>query len=185
MIEARALDRSDISSVWSINRHEIVDHIYQLVDGDLILRKQRYDIREWPPGEAEKYTPILQACHASGGWCCGLFDKDRIVAAAVLDGVPLQSDANARQLVFLHVSHEHRGRGLGKRLFRDAAIEAGNRGIHRLYISATPSKRTVEFYRSLGCSIADHPDPTLFAMEPDDIHFEYQIQLPTRSPPFS
>jgi predicted N-acetyltransferase YhbS len=175
MIEGRELTRTEISSVFTIDRTERITQIYRLDDGQLELANERYDMRGWPPGEAEKYTPVLEACHDAGGWCYGLFDGDCLVAAAVLDGKPVGRDHQVRQLAFLHVSHSYRGRGLGKELFQKAAEEARRRGMRQLYISATPSRRTVDFYRCAGCSLAREPDPVLFAMEPEDIHLMYQL----------
>jgi hypothetical protein len=44
-----------------------------------------------------------------------------------------------------------------------------------LYISATPSEHTIDFYLTLGCTLVDAPDPELFAREPEDIHLEYEL----------
>ncbi|MGM7389077.1 GNAT family N-acetyltransferase, partial [Acinetobacter baumannii] len=39
-----------------------------------------------------------------------------------------------------------------------------------LYISATPSKRTVDFYIKHGAVVLKHPDRQLWELEPEDIH---------------
>ena len=49
---------------------------------------------------------------------------------------------------------------------------ARNMGAKKLYISATPSKHTVDFYIGLGCKIASEINPELFKLEPEDIHLE-------------
>jgi hypothetical protein len=59
---------------------------------------------------------------------------------------------------------------LGKRLFDLARAVARERGARQLYISATPSENTVNFYLRLGCQVAEEPDPELLALEPEDIH---------------
>jgi hypothetical protein len=59
---------------------------------------------------------------------------------------------------------------LGKRLFDLAADEARRRGARTMYISATPSENTVNFYMRRGSVIAGEPDPELFEFEPEDIH---------------
>ena len=48
-------------------------------------------------------------------------------------------------------------------------------GARRLYVSATPSGPTVEFYRSHGFEPTDEPDEALFALEPDDIHMILEL----------
>ena len=39
----------------------------------------------WPPGEAEKYTPILTDCFDQGGWFRGMFEDKKLIGVAVLD----------------------------------------------------------------------------------------------------
>jgi hypothetical protein len=46
----------------------------------------------------------------------------------------------------------------------------------RLYISATPSENTVNFYLRQGCVLARQIDPELFELEPEDIHLEYDLR---------
>jgi N-acetylglutamate synthase-like GNAT family acetyltransferase len=48
-------------------------------------------------------------------------------------------------------------------------------GARRLYVSATPSAPTVEFYQSHGFEPTDEPDAALFALEPDDIHMILEL----------
>ena len=43
-------------------------------------------------------------------------------------------------------------------------------GAKKLYISATPSKNTVDFYRHLGCKLTSEINADLYQLEPDDIH---------------
>lgn len=166
----RPLRRDEIGAVWSIDRSEIVEAVYRLVDGALVLVPERHDVRGWPAGDAVHYAPILAACHDAGGWLHGVFDGPTLLAAAVLDGRFVATGDARLQLSFLHVGRAHRGRGFGTRLFRLAASEARRRGARSLYVSATPSAHTIDFYRRLGCAVLPDPDPALLAAEPDDIH---------------
>ena len=43
-------------------------------------------------------------------------------------------------------------------------------GAQGLYVSATPSRHTVDFYTGLGCELLAVPDPELLRLEPEDIH---------------
>ena len=45
----------------------------------------------------------------------------------------------------------------------------------KLYISATPSENTINFYLNIGCIITREVDQALFELEPEDIHLEYLI----------
>lgn len=177
MIEGRALSRDEISEIWRIDRSESIEAVYHFVDGTLILEPEQHDAKGWPPEEAEKYTPILEDCHGRGGWFYGLFDDRKPVGVAVLESRFIGKDGDQLQLRFLHVSRDYRDRGFGKQLFSLAATEARRRGARSLYISATPSEHTIDFYLRLGCRVAPRPDPELFELEPRDIHLEYDLGL--------
>jgi GNAT superfamily N-acetyltransferase len=71
---------------------------------------------------------------------------------------------------YLYVSRSHRQQGIGRALFREAQAIAHARGAQALYISATPTENTVNFYRRCGAVVSTTPDPELYALEPDDIH---------------
>ena len=172
MISGRELARDEITGIWAIDRSELIDAVYYLEKGELRSRPEHIDQQGWPPGEAEKYTPILEACHDHGGWLYGLFDDQRLIGAAVVESRRIGSGGDQLQLSFLHVSRRYRHQGWGRHLFRLAQVEARRRGARGLYISATPSVGTIGFYLSLGCKVTAEPDPELFALEPDDIHLE-------------
>ena len=176
MIEGRELARDEIERIWAIDRSEVIDAVYQLVGGILVLRRERHDVNGWPPGEAARYTPILENCHDAGGWFYALFDRRAPVGAAVLEGRFIGEANDQLQLCFLHVSRSYRHSGFGRQLFGLAADEARRRGARSLYVSATPSQSTIDFYLRLGCRIARAPDPELFELEPDDIHLEYGLE---------
>jgi predicted N-acetyltransferase YhbS len=175
VITGRELLREEIKQVWKIDRSEVIANGYYLENGVLVLRPQPYDVQGWPPGEAEKYTPILLDCFDRGGWFYGVFDHTQLVGAAVVESKRIGKHKDQLQLKFLHVSHSYRNKGLGKKLFELGKATARERGAKRLYISATPSENTVNFYLRLGCTVAAEPDPELFELEPEDIHLECNV----------
>jgi predicted N-acetyltransferase YhbS len=172
VISGRPLARDEIERVWEIDRSELVERVYRLEHGRLVLAPELHDVRGWPPGEAEKYTPILRACFDEGGWLHGLFEGEALIGAAVLAPRWLGRARDQLQLEFLHVGRGHRDRGLGRQLFDGACAEARARGAKRLYVSATPSQHTIDFYLRAGCALARELDPELYALEPEDIHLE-------------
>lgn len=175
MLTGRPLAREEISQLWDLDRREVIDNIYYLEHGSLVLKPEHYDMQGWPPGEADLYRPILEDCFDRGGWFYGLFEDNCVVAMAVLEAKFIGPHQNLLQLKQLHVSSGWRGRGLGRQLFNLAKEEAKSRGACGLYISATPSEHTVDFYLRLGCMLATSPDPDLLALEPEDIHLECAI----------
>ena len=73
-------------------------------------------------------------------------------------------------LDFLYVDAGCRGQGVGHALVDLVCTRALELGAARLYVSATPSRNTVEFYLRRGFAPVTTPDPDLFAREPEDIH---------------
>ncbi len=169
----RPLQRAEVEQVWQIERREIVHEIYQVADGRLYLRPQFYDTREWPDGEPGIYTPILLDCFDHNGVFLGAFAGENLVAASVVDARPVGDYPSLRQLAFLHVSHDWRGKKLALRLYqlcKDTIVRSGAEGF---YISSTPTRRTVEFYLRQGAKLIARPDTTLVAIEPEDIHLAH------------
>ena len=174
-MKIRLLQRAEIPLIWQIDRREIVQNIYILQDGKATLKKDYFDIQGWLPGEAELYTPILLDCYDRGGTFWGAFENDVLIGVAILESKCIGKQQDTLQLKFLHVSHDYRKQGIASRLFNLAVEKASALGAKKLYISATPSEHTVNYYSRLGCVLATEIDPELFALEPEDIHLEYVI----------
>jgi predicted N-acetyltransferase YhbS len=171
----RVLTREQVENIWAIDRREVIDHVYYFEDGRRVLKPEHYDLQGWPPGEPDKYTPILHDCFDRGGTFYGAFEGSKRVGVAVLESRFMGRRKDQLQLTFLHVSHSYRKTGLGRRLFEKAAEKARALNARKLYISATPSENTVSFYLHLGCIVTQEVDPQLFALEPDDVHMEYDL----------
>ncbi len=171
----RLLQRDEIPLIWQIDRREVIENIYYLRDGKLVLEPEHYNMQGWPPGEAEHYTPILLDCYDRGGFFWGAFENDKLVGVSILESKFIGSGQDTRQLKFLHVNRDCRGQGLGTKLFDVAVQKSRELGAKKLYISATPSEHTVNYYMRLGCALATELDPDLFALESEDIHLEYVI----------
>lgn len=171
----RTLQRDEIHLLWQIDRREIIENIYYLRNGELVLVPEHFDMHGWPPGEAEHYTSILTDCYDRGGIFWGAFEDEQIVGAAILEHKFIGSKHDTLQLKFLHVSRDQRKQGLGSKLFNLAVEKAKALDASKLYISATPSENTINYYMRLGCALATEIDPELFTLEPEDIHLEYQI----------
>ena len=171
----RFLERDEIPLVWQIDRREVIENIYYMRDRKLVLVPEYFEAQGWPPGEAEHYTPILLNCFDRGGTFWGAFEDGNIVGTAILESKLIGTKCDTLQLKFLHVSRGGRKQGLGTKLFNLAVEHARSLGANKLYISATPSENTVNFYMRLGCVLATEIDQELFALEPEDIHLEYII----------
>jgi GNAT superfamily N-acetyltransferase len=169
-MDLRLLKRDELPTVWTIDRSEVRHHVYRMVDGALTLTPHYFENPGWNPDPAQHNLGEVLASFDRGGICIGAFAEEKLIGFAVVDAVfrgPMQDQI---QLMLLYVSRPYRQHGLGKRLFEEARTFARNRGAAYLYISATPTENTVQFYRRRGAFLADPPDPELLAREPDDIH---------------
>ena len=175
-MKIRPLTRSEIPYIWQIDRSELIDKIYYLKNGKLVLTSEHYEVRGWPTGEPEHYTPNLLDCFDRGGHFWGIFSGELLVGTVVLKNRFIGSEKDTLQMKFLHVSNNFRKQGLGKKLFLLAAEKAVELGAKKLYISATPSENTVNFYLRIGCVLATEIDEELFALEPEDIHLKFNLE---------
>ena len=175
LIKTRELLRDEIAQVWAIDRSEVIDNIYYYENGELILKPEHYDMRGWPPGEAERNMPFLLDCFDREGWFYGLFDDTVLIGVVILENKFIGRKKNQLQLKFLHISSGYRKQGFGRKLFELARDKARRLGAKRLYVSATPSENTVNFYLRLGCVVTHEPNAELFAFEPEDIHLECTV----------
>ena len=171
-MELRPLRRAEIERIWTIDRGELIERVYELRDGALLLRDAPMEVPGWPTGTAERQTPALRGCFDRGGDFTAAFDGERLVGIGVLDRHPVTARPDLRQLLLLYVGRAHRHQGLGARLFRQARERARAWGAAGLYVSATPTENTIRFYLGMGCRVIPQPDPQLFAEEPEDIHLE-------------
>lgn len=129
-------------------------------------------MKGWPPGEAGIYEPLLLECFDRGGFFLAAFDGEQLAGLVVVDPKPLGPAGDLVQMKFLHVGRPYRKQGLATRFFQAAEDHARSLGARGLYVSATPSENTINFYLARGCAIAAQPDPELFELEPEDIHLE-------------
>ncbi len=176
-MKIRKLERQEIRDLWSIDRAEVMDKLYYHEGDELVLRPEHHDVQGWPAGEPERYGPILLDCFDRGGTFYGAFDGQRLIGAMVLENRFIGRDKDQLQLKFLHVSRCNRKAGLGSTLFDKALRRARELGARRLYISATESENTVNFYLRRGCCVTNDVDAALYELEPEDIHLECDIPV--------
>ena len=169
-LEFRELKRAELDRIWTIDRREHIANIYRFVDGELRLEALDVDVPGWHPDNVARTTPLLYEMFDRGGTFFAAFEGDQIVGSAALDTVWRGERHDLLQLEMLHVGRDHRGNGLGTRLFEQARTAARSCGAVGLYISATPSENTIRFYQRCGATVLAVPDPELFALEPEDIH---------------
>jgi predicted N-acetyltransferase YhbS len=169
----RPLTRGEVELIWTIDRSEVHHHTYELREGQLVRTPNYFEIPGWRPDAVE--TLALLDCFDRGGTFLGVFDAEALIGMGVLESALVGRANDQMQLAYLYVSRAYRGSGVGMQLFEAAVSFAREAGANALYVSATPTENTVDFYLNRGCILARDPDPKLLAAEPDDIHLLYLL----------
>jgi GNAT superfamily N-acetyltransferase len=171
----KKLTYNQIDLFLMIDRSEVIDWIYYQRDGVLVLEAEHYDMLGFPPGEQLALLKRQKKLHQAGGIIIGAFDGEQLVGIVSIENVLRGPENEYAKMDILFVTKSHRGRGIAKALVEEAVKAGVTLGAKKLYISATPSERTVNFYLKAGCKLLTTPDPELFAMEPEDIHMGLDI----------
>ncbi|HWI52519.1 MAG TPA: GNAT family N-acetyltransferase [Symbiobacteriaceae bacterium] len=172
MIDIRQLQPHEYEKVREIDVSETGSMIYRAVDGQLVEEQH-----EWrrPPWTEARYADLIDTWKqavADGGFVLGAFDGDLLVGEAVFRPNLTESMA---QLESLHVSQNCRRQGAARRLAAEVIRLARESGAEALYVSATPTRSAVGFYRSVGFEPTAAPHPLLFELEPEDIHMTMSL----------
>jgi GNAT superfamily N-acetyltransferase len=176
-IALRRMSAAELDRIAEIDRSEHLTHLYEYRHGVLASRPVDVAVPSWPlsgdpehsvPGRVAAWRPLVER----GGTLLGAFDADSLAGFAIYRPRLCEDMGN---LAVLHVSRRHRGHGVGALLVGEVARLARADGARRLYVSATPTGATVEFYLGRGFQPTDQPDAALFALEPEDIHMVLEL----------
>lgn len=174
-LDYRKLELAEADLLGTIDRSEHIDGFYKVVDGQLELEPQSLDVPTWSGAELDAYIQRVRSLIESGGTVFSAWDGTRLVGIGTLDPRGVGGDPTFHKLDMLYVSADCRGHGVGRAL-TDRAIElARSLGAQSLYVSATPTRNTVDAYLRMGATLLAEPDPALFAFEPEDIHLVLRI----------
>ncbi|WP_455279324.1 GNAT family N-acetyltransferase [[Eubacterium] cellulosolvens] len=154
----RFLKREEIHKVRDIDRCEIIEEVYYLKEGQLKLKNVFYDIRGWDPSELEEYIKHLCDIYNRKGTLLGAFDEERLIAISALESRFIGKKEDQLQLYFHYVDSHYRRKGIGGKLLMQIMKKAKELGAKKLYISATPSRNTVDFYMHMGCKLTSELD---------------------------
>ncbi len=182
----RELQVHEAQLLGTIDRSESIDGIYRATNGVLAFKELRQEIVSWSvmyeagtkytrPGQVAEYVAKLQVLMNSGGTVFGAWDERRLVGLGSLEPSGVGGDRGVMKLDMLYVSAGYRGRGIGRMLTELVANLARSLGATALYVSATPTRGTVDAYLRMGARLLQAPDPELLALEPDDIHLALSL----------
>lgn len=171
MIIYRRLMLSEKERFAEVDRSERITEAYRQKGAELEAVDVDWDAPPWSlPGILEAWDPFLK----EGCLLWGAFDAELLVGFC---GYRPNVAPDTGQFALLHVSKAYRRQGIGRRLAEMLIDHVRGQGISYLYVTATPTKGTVDFYRTLGFRPTDNPLSELLDMEPDDIHM--RMEFPT------
>ena len=174
MITIRRMQNSEIGRISEVDRTQHVTKAYVSKDGSLEPKDVDWKIQPWSTeGQHEHsiraYIEGSQLILDCGGVLFGAFDGETLVGFAIYR--PNLSH-NTAQLAYLYASNNYRNQGIGSMLTERVISLAKENGAKRLYVSATPSAPTVDFYRSHGFEVTREINQQLYELEPEDIHMD-------------
>ena len=108
---------------------------------------------------------------------CGAFYQGMLKGFVSVESSLFGGAHRYLDLSSIHVSEDMRGRGIGRKLFDQAAAWAGQKGADKLYISAHSAVETQAFYQTMGCVEAQMYHEAHVEREPFDCQLEYGLRV--------
>jgi len=165
----------ELDRVRELDRREVVHYVYRVRDMKLELKEEHWNIPEWTAKQKQRYHRSLLDHHREGGTVFGAFDGPRIAGIIALGKEFINRNKDQLDLAGLWVSNPYRKQGVGTRLLEMVKNKARAMGAKKLYVSATPSENTVDFYVNVGFRLAKEVNREMFEREPEDIHMELDL----------
>ncbi len=154
-----------ISMFDHFNRHQEIRWCWQKKNGKWILENTPGMI-EWDKQDIISLVDSLRLTLGSNGIMLGAFIGAYLIGFASIESESFGPYYEYVLLSNLHVSYEHRRKGVGKKLFQMARHAAKGLGAQRLYISAPPCEETQAFFQAMRCVEAAYCPVELPAAEP-------------------
>jgi predicted N-acetyltransferase YhbS len=176
-ISYRRLDAADLDRIGEIDRTERIETSYVQHGGHLEERAVDWSSPPWSSeGEGAHSVAHQRAeCErylAAGALGLCAFEGERLVGIGL---VTPHVRPGVAQLAFLHVSHGHRGRGVGGHLVAELERLTRGQGDAMMVVSSTPSENTVRFYLGRGFEPMAEPLRELYQLEPEDVHMHKKL----------
>lgn len=174
-ITIRDVKPHELLQIASIDRSEEIYEQYQLIEGVLTRVPFRVSVTAFDPNELDELISHQKKIIEVGGAVLGAWDGAKLVGVVSVENLPRGVDDQYRKMDILYVSKAFRSKGIGRELVEQSKRMARLFGGQKLYISATPTQSTVDFYLNLGATLTNQIVQELFDMEPLDIHLELDL----------
>ena len=169
-MKIRQLNKKEFEKFKEIDRSEIIENIYYHRDGKLVLEDEFYNVQEWSPTQKQGFIADFHKLDSGGGFVYAMFDEDKVAGMGTLDAKFIGQNQEQLQLAGLWVSIQYRNKGVATALVDHMKEKAKKLGAKKLYVSATPSLKTITFYQNRGFILTTDVNKELFEKEPEDIH---------------
>jgi GNAT superfamily N-acetyltransferase len=165
----------ELPRLAEIDRGEEIQSSYVLQNNELVLVGNAESVPGFTAAELAELDTRQAQLLANGGKVIGAFEQDLLAGIASAEKELRGERKNYCKMDILYVSKPQRGKGIAKQLLQEIKACAKEFGATHLYISATPTQHTVDFYLAQGAQLAATIDEELWALEPDDIHLELSL----------
>ncbi|MFD2170126.1 GNAT family N-acetyltransferase [Tumebacillus lipolyticus] len=172
-IEYRSLQLSDfdLPLLKTFKRDQVTHRVWYVESGRCQLKDDHF-VDRWDDEKKEQVMRTLAQCLRSGGVVFGAFVDHDLVGFASVESERFGVAQDYLELSYLHVSHDYRNCGIGKRLFEQCCAGGKRMGAKKLYIAAHPAEETQHFYRSVGCTLAVELNRSIYEKEKLDLQLE-------------
>ncbi|RWU10339.1 GNAT family N-acetyltransferase [Pedobacter chitinilyticus] len=174
-ITFRLLKQNELIRIKEIDRTENIFEYYEYKDGELIIKSVHDLVNSFDEAELQEMIQRQHLLIANGGKVIAAFSDDKLIGVASVERKRRGKKQHYCKMDILYVSNSYRGNKIGHQLVRKCVKIATTFGAEKLYISATPTKATVDFYLKEGASLVEEIDEELFELEPFDIHLELKV----------
>lgn len=132
------------------NRFQRIERSWDKINGEWLLIHNPFDY-DWSTERKHRTVNEMKENINNGGIMYGVFYDNKLIAFAGVG--PKYHESRMKGYIpvdFLHVSLEHRNKGIGKKLFAMICEKAKDLGALKLYIVATAAEDGIAFYTSVG-----------------------------------
>lgn len=173
-MEYRELSLADSYRVNEINGAQFIAKAWRQIDGKRQLVDINWQEHQLPNG-IDWHIHHLETAVKNGGAAYGCFEENTLIGFAVINAELFGTTAHYLLLDQLFISLEHRGKGIGRKLFGLCCQGAKKRGADKLYICAGSAEETIAFYFGIGCEEAQEVNQKLYELDTRDYQLEYTL----------
>lgn len=174
-ITFRRLNIEETQRIREIDASQYIGRAWRIVDEVRKLIDINYQDPDFPEGY-NTHLNRLRETIMTGGVAIGVFDEnDRLIGFSTVNNEIFGEKDKYVLLDQIFITLEHRGNGIGKKLFYLSVDAAKKLGADKIYICAGSSEETVAFYFALGCEFATEINKKLYEADERDLQLEFTL----------